>query len=51
MCNKSFNVTNKKKHGKMEVFKKMTIEYQNIQGNKKYKDSLFRMVFHRKEDL
>ena len=29
----------------------MTIEYQNIHGNRKYKDSLFRMVFHRKEDL
>ena len=29
----------------------MTIEYQNIHGNGKYKDSLFRMVFHRKEDL
>ena len=35
----------------MEVPKKMTIEYQNIHGNRKYKDSLFRMVFHRKEDL
>ena len=29
----------------------MTIEYQNIHGSRKYKDSLFRMVFHRKEDL
>ena len=35
----------------MEVPKKMTIEYQNIHGNRKYKDSLFRMVFRRKEDL
>lgn len=29
----------------------MTIEYQNIHGNTKYKDSLFRMVFKKKEDL
>jgi len=28
-----------------------TIEYQNIRENPKYKDVLFRMVFHRKEDL
>lgn len=28
-----------------------TIEYRNIHGNRKYKDSLFRMVFSRKEDL
>lgn len=35
----------------MEALKKMTIEYQNIHGSRKYKDSLFRMVFHRKEDL
>lgn len=28
-----------------------TIEYQNIHGNRKYKDSLFRMVFKKKEDL
>lgn len=24
---------------------------QNIEGNRKYKDSLFRMVFEKKEDL
>ena len=29
----------------------MTIEYQNIHGNRTYKDSLFRMVFKKKEDL
>ena len=29
----------------------MTIEYRNIHGNTKYKDSLFRMVFKKKEDL
>ncbi len=29
----------------------MTIEYQNITGNRKYKDALFRMVFSKKEDL
>ncbi len=28
-----------------------TIEYQNIHGNRKHKDELFRMVFSRKEDL
>ena len=27
------------------------LEKQNIEGNRKYKDSLFRMVFERKEDL
>ena len=30
---------------------KETIEYQNIHENRKYKDSLFRMVFKEKEDL
>ena len=30
---------------------KETIEYQNINENRKYKDSLFRMVFSKKEDL
>ena len=30
---------------------KETIEYQNIQGNRKHKDSLFRKVFRRKKDL
>lgn len=35
----------------MEVPKKMTIEYQNIQGNRKYKDSLFCKTFHKKKDL
>ncbi len=29
----------------------MTIKYQNISGNRKYKDALFRMVFSKKEDL
>lgn len=28
-----------------------TIEYQNIHGNRKHKDELFRMVFSKKEDL
>ena len=28
-----------------------TIEYQNIHGNRKYKDSLFRKVFRKKKDL
>lgn len=28
-----------------------TIEYRNIHGNRKYKDSLFRMVFSKKQDL
>ena len=28
-----------------------TIEYQNIQTNRKYKDSLFCMVFKEKKDL
>lgn len=28
-----------------------TIEYRNIRENRKYKDSLFRMVFKKKEDL
>lgn len=30
---------------------KQTIEYQNIHENRKYKDSLFCMVFRKKEDL
>ena len=30
---------------------KETIEYQNIQGNRKHKDSLFRKVFRKKSDL
>ena len=30
---------------------RQTIEYQNIQENRKYKDSLFCMVFRKKEDL
>ena len=29
----------------------ITNEYQNIYANRKFKDSLFRMVFHAKEDL
>ena len=29
---------------------KETIEYQNIRENKKYKDTLFRMVFKNKKD-
>lgn len=29
----------------------MTTEYQNIRGNRKHKDALFRMVFSKKEDL
>lgn len=29
----------------------MTTEYQNIRGNRKHKDELFRMVFSKKEDL
>ena len=28
-----------------------TIEYRDIHGNRKYKDSLFRMVFSKKSDL
>ena len=28
-----------------------TIEYQNIRGNRKHKDSLFRKVFRKKKDL
>lgn len=28
-----------------------TIEYRNVHGNRKYKDSLFRMVFQKKTDL
>lgn len=28
-----------------------TIEYRDIHGNRKYKDSLFRMVFNKKSDL
>ncbi len=39
------------KHVIMEVQMNNTIEYQNIQENRKYKDSLFRMVFAKKEDL
>ena len=30
---------------------KGTIEYQNIRGNRKHKDSLFRKVFRKKKDL
>lgn len=30
---------------------KETIEYQNIQGNRKHKDLLFRKVFRKKSDL
>ena len=30
---------------------KGTIEYQNIQGNRNHKDSLFRKVFRKKSDL
>ena len=35
----------------MEVPMKETIEYQNIHGNRKHKDSLFRKVFRKKKDL
>ena len=35
----------------MEIPKKMTIEYQNIHGNRKYKNSLFCKTFHKKKDL
>ena len=35
----------------MEVQMKETIEYQNIHGNRKHKDSLFRKVFRKKKDL
>ena len=35
----------------MEVQMKETIKYQDIRGNRKYKDSLFRMVFQKKSDL
>ena len=35
----------------MEVPKSMTIEYQNIHGNRNYKSSLFCMVFDNQEDL
>ena len=30
---------------------KRTIEYQEIQGNRNHKDSLFRKVFRKKSDL
>ena len=30
---------------------KETIKYQNIQGNRNHKDSLFRKVFRKKSDL
>ena len=35
----------------MEVQMKETIKYRDIRGNRKYKDSLFRMVFQKKSDL
>ena len=35
----------------MEVGMNETIKYQNVHENRKYKDSLFRMVFSKKEDL
>ena len=44
-------MTCEKNYVKMEVPMNNTIEYQEIQGNRNHKDSLFRKVFRKKSDL
>lgn len=53
LCGLNSSYDSVMKYDKMEEQQRMrkTIEYQNIHGNRKYKDSLFRLCFNNKKDL
>ena len=48
-CNFIYAVATK--YDKMEVQMNETIKYQNIHGDRKHKDSLFRKVFRKMKEL